>query len=85
MKFYKGEKSKFSKANKDFSNHGLEEYRKYYYGEDGKLAKRNDSPQNTSRKIKFGQPKNGFQEGPLEDYLFTRIQEIKLEINKTKT
>ncbi|CAI2363005.1 unnamed protein product [Moneuplotes crassus] len=54
----------------------MEAYRKYYYGEDGKLTKRNDTPKSQPRKIKFGSPKDDFQQGPLEHFLFTGIHNV---------
>ncbi|CAI2363621.1 unnamed protein product [Moneuplotes crassus] len=76
---------------KEIKKDTLEEYRKYYYGKDGKLNKRNDSPKSLPRKVRFGNPKDEFQEMPLEDYLFAGIKndnslgknnEIKLPDNK---
>lgn len=72
------------KGVKKISNGKLEEYRKYYYTGEGNLAKRNDSPQSVPYKVKFGQPKEDFQEGPLEDYLFTGINKFENFIQNIK-
>jgi len=55
----------------DIPKHGLEAFYRYYYSEEGKLTKRNDQPLKRRRGVKFGNPKIGYQEGPLKDYLFS--------------
>jgi hypothetical protein len=59
--------------NKEILKGDLHAYQKYYYKENGKLARRNDSPRRIPIKVKFGNPKIDFQEGPLEDYLFSGV------------
>ena len=64
------------KENEISKDSPLEAYQKYYYGYRGKLAKRRNPLITSNKRVKFGgeTSKFGYQQRPLEGYLYTGIE-----------